>query len=78
MSSKTLQDALKHTELWPTEAQDELAMIVLEMNAAMKGGVYRATPDELAGIDRGLEDALAGRFAAAAEIAAVFAKHRSA
>lgn len=41
-------------------------------------GVYHATPEELAGIDRGLDDARAGRFAADAEVAAVFAKYRPA
>ena len=78
MTTKILHDALKQAETWPVEVQEELAVIAREMDAALKGGVYHATPEELAGIDRGLEAAHAGRFATQAEVAAVFAKHRPA
>jgi len=78
MATKVLQDALKRVETWPVEAQEELAVIAREMDAALKGGVYHATPDELAGIDRGLDDARAGRFATDSAVAAAFAKHRPA
>jgi hypothetical protein len=78
MTTKILQDALKKVETWPVEVQEELAVIAGEMDAALKGGVYHATPEELVGIDRGLEDARAGRFATDAEVVAVFAKHRPA
>ena len=37
---------------------------------------YRATKEELEGIDRGLRAADEGRFATAAEVEAVFAKYR--
>ena len=78
MTTKILHDALKQAETWPVEVQEELAVIAREMDAALKGGVYHATPEELAGIDRGLDAARAGRFATQAEVAAVFAKHRPA
>jgi predicted transcriptional regulator len=78
MTAKMLQDAMKRVETWPVEVQEELAIIAGEMDAALKGGVYYATPEELTGIDRGLESARAGRFATDAEVAAVFAKHRPA
>jgi hypothetical protein len=39
-------------------------------------GNYEPTPSELAGIDRGLADAEAGRFASDAEVEAAFAKFR--
>jgi len=42
----------------------------------VNAGPYKATPAELAGVDRGLKDAAAGKFASAEEVAAVFAKHR--
>ena len=48
---------------WPEEAQEELAAIAFEMDSALKGGKYHATPEELEGIDRGLKAAREGRFA---------------
>jgi predicted transcriptional regulator len=44
----------------------------------LKGDAYQATPEELAWIDRGLQAAEQGRFAAPEDVAAVFAKHRPA
>jgi predicted transcriptional regulator len=41
-------------------------------------GAYRATPEELAGIDRGLKAAREGRFATDEQIEALFKKHRPA
>ena len=78
MAGKTLRDILERAEAWPEEAQRELAEIALEIDAELSGGLYRATPDELQGIDRGLKSARDGRFASDAEIKAVFAKHRPA
>ncbi|HVP83484.1 MAG TPA: hypothetical protein VMS78_02070 [Rhizomicrobium sp.] len=37
---------------------------------------YSATAEELRGIDRGLRDSAEGKFASAADVEAVFAKHR--
>ncbi len=76
MTAKVLKEAMERVETWPQEAQEELADIALEIDAALKGRTYRATAEELAGIDRGLEAAREGRFATDEEIAAVFAKHR--
>ena len=76
MVTKVLHDALKQAETWPIEAQEELAVIAREMDAGLQGGVYHATTDEIAGIERGLSDARAGRFADDADVAAVLAKHR--
>jgi predicted transcriptional regulator len=67
---------MERVETWPEEAQEELAEIALEIDAALKGQAYRATSEELAGIDRGLGAARAGRFATDEEVAAVLAKHR--
>ena len=60
------------------EAQEQLAEIAFEIDAELKGGVYHATPDELAGIDRGLKAAREGRLATDEEVEAVFAKRRGA
>jgi predicted transcriptional regulator len=76
MTAKVLKEAMERVETWPEEAQEELAEIALEIDAALKRRAYRATPQELAGIDRGLSAAREGRFATDEEVAAVFAKHR--
>jgi predicted transcriptional regulator len=78
MTAKALEDAIRRAEQWPKEAQEELAEIALQMDAGLRGGTYRATAEELAGIDRGLRAAREGRFATDDEVAAVFAKHRRA
>jgi hypothetical protein len=78
MTAKVLKDAMQRVETWPEEAQAELAEIALEIDAGLKGGAYRATPEELAGIDRGVNAAREGRFATDTEVEAVFAKHRRA
>lgn len=76
MTINALKDVMQKVESWPREAQAELAEIARAMEAAMQDGSYSATPQELAGIDRGVADADAGRFVSDAEVAAVFAKHR--
>ena len=48
----------------------------LKIEARRKTGLCDATPEELEGIDRGLEDARNGRFVTDAEVDAVFAKYR--
>lgn len=75
MTVKALKEAMQRVESWPQEAQEELAEIALEIEARLKGGRYHATPDELAGIDRGLKAAREECFATDAEVEAVFAKH---
>jgi len=42
----------------------------------LKEGDYNPTPEELAGIDRGLRAAAEGRFATDKKVEAVFAKFR--
>ena len=78
MTAKVLKDVMERVETWPKEAQEELAEIALEIDAGLQGGVYHATPEELAGIDRGLKAANEGRFASDKQVDAVFAKHRRA
>jgi predicted transcriptional regulator len=78
MATEALIEALKRVEAWPAEAQEEMAGIALEIDAAIMGGEYRATPEELAGIDRGLAASRRGQVASAEQVATVFAKHRRA
>jgi predicted transcriptional regulator len=77
MTAKALKDALKRVEAWPDHAQDVLAELALQIDEELRQGKYRATPDELAGIDRGLKAANEGRFATEEEAEAVLAKFRS-
>ena len=76
MTTKALKEAMQRVETWPEEAQEELAEIALEIDAGLKGRSYRATAEELAGIDRGLEATREGRIASDEDVAAVFDKHR--
>jgi hypothetical protein len=76
MTTKALVEVMQRVASWPPEAQEELAAIALEIDARLKNGRYHATPEELAGIDRGLKAAREGRFATDAQVEAVFAKHR--
>jgi hypothetical protein len=76
MTGKILRDILERVEAWPEEAQHELVEIALEIDAELSGGLCRATPEELQGIDRGLKAARDGRFASDSEIRGLFAKHR--
>jgi hypothetical protein len=74
--NKALNDIVHRADAWPDFAQEELAQLAREIDAEVNAGVYRATPDELAGIDRGLTDSADGKFVGAEQVEAVFAKHR--
>ena len=76
MTVKLLADAMTRAAAWPVAAQEELAGIALEIDAAMRGEVYHASPKELAGIDRGLDQAHQGRFAGEDAVGLLFDKHR--
>lgn len=76
MPVRMLDDAMKIVSSWPDAAQEELAAIAFDMDAALKGGAYHATADELAGIDRGLRAADEGRVLESGAAEAIFARHR--
>lgn len=78
MANTALTDTLSRATSWPPEAQAELAAYAAEIEAALAAGEYQPTEAERAGIDRGLADANAGRFASDEEVAAVFARYRGA
>jgi predicted transcriptional regulator len=77
MTANALKEAMRRVETWPEEAQEELAEIALDIGAGLRGRPYKATAEELAGIDRGLSAARAGRIASDEDVAAVLAKHRT-
>lgn len=76
MKTKKLTEVLERVEAWPPHIQNELAEFALELDAGLKDGEYQPTPDELAGIDRGLRAAAEGRFATDLQVEAAFAKFR--
>jgi predicted transcriptional regulator len=78
MTAKNLQDALRRVETSPESAQVELAELAMEIDEGFSSGVYRATSEELAGIERGLKDAREGRFATDEQVEAAFDKFRRA
>lgn len=78
MVAKAFTETMKRAASWPMQAQEELAAYAEEIEAGLQGGVYRATDQELDGIDRGLAAAGAGQFATLDEVEAVLAKHRPA
>ena len=76
MKTKMLTDVLERVERWPSDAQDHLAEIAIEIEASLAGASYEPSADELTGIDRGLRAAAEGRFANDQEVEAVLAKLR--
>ena len=78
MTTKALDQIMRRVQSWPEAVQDELAAIATEMDAELQRGAYHATPEELAGIDRGLKAAGEGRFASDEQVEEVLAKFRRA
>lgn len=76
MKTSALAKVLERVEAWPPDAQNELAEIALDIEAALSGEDYKPTTEEIAGIDRGLRAAAEGRFATDQEVEAVLAKLR--
>lgn len=56
---KALKDILQAAETWPVEAQQELAQIAREIDAAVKGERYVVSEDELRAIDEGRRSGIA-------------------
>lgn len=76
MKEETLRDILRRAEAWPEAAQEALLEAASEIEAELSEGVYHATPEELAGIDRGLEAAGQGRFATSGALQELFSRYR--
>jgi hypothetical protein len=72
-----LKKVLARAESWSEQDQEELAQVVLEIEAR-RHGVYHASPDELKAIDEGLAAIERGEIASDQEVEAVFAKYRRA
>ena len=72
-----LKKVLARTENWSEQDQEELAQVVLEIEAR-RHGVYHASAEELTAIDEALDAVARGEIADDAEVEAVFAKYRRA
>jgi len=78
MKTKQLAEILERVERWPARAQDELAEIALDIEKNLSEGDYEPTPEEQAGIERGLQAADEGRFATDKQVYAALARLRDA
>jgi hypothetical protein len=74
MTKDQVKTVLDRVPSWPQERQQELVELVLEIEAELAGGVYRATPDELQAIDEGGADGAASE----EDVKAAFASFRRA
>ena len=70
-----LETLLPAIESWPAEDQRELAQAIRDIEARRRG-VYRASREELEGIDAGLADLKEGRLARPEAVAAMRARLR--
>jgi predicted transcriptional regulator len=70
-----LKDLLPRIDAWPSEDQEALIEAARNIEAE-RTGVYHATAEELAAIDRGLDDALSGRLVTSDAVDEVRAKFR--
>jgi predicted transcriptional regulator len=72
---EALKDLLARVDAWSSEDQEALVEAARGIEAE-RTGVYQATAEELAAIDRGLDDVRGGRWAAVETLADVRAKFR--
>jgi hypothetical protein len=70
-----LKDLLPRIDAWPSEDQEALVEAARGIEAE-RTGVYQATAEELAAIDRGLDGVRGGRLAAVETLTEVRAKFR--
>jgi hypothetical protein len=74
MMIKTLKDAVRLAETWPTEDQEELAEYAREIEAR-RTGVYMMSDGERAAVRRGLGEADRGEFVPDEVVAAADKRH---
>jgi hypothetical protein len=70
-----LKDLFPRIDAWPAEDQEALVEAARGIEAE-RTGVYKATAEELAAIDRGLDEVRGGHLAAVEALADVRAKFR--
>jgi len=72
---EALKNLLARVDAWSSEDQEALVEAARGIEAE-RTGVYQATAEELAAIDRGLDDVRGGRLAAVEALAEARAKFR--
>jgi hypothetical protein len=77
MTTTELEHLLARVQAWPEEAQNELVAVANQIESELQGN-YTATQEELQIIDAAMASIDAGESASDEEIAAAFAKFRSA
>jgi hypothetical protein len=78
MTTSDLKNLLERVQTWPEEAQDELVAVANQIENELQGRDDLATREELRIIDAAMASIDGGEVATDAEIAAAFAKFRSA
>jgi hypothetical protein len=78
MTTSDLKNLLERVQTWPEEAQEELVAVANQIENELQGRDYLATREELRIIDAAMASIDGGEAATDAEIAAAFAKFRSA
>jgi hypothetical protein len=78
MTTTDLKNLLERARTWPEEAQDELVAVANQIESELQGRDYLATREELRIIDAAISSIDRGEVATDAEVAAAFAKFRSA
>jgi hypothetical protein len=72
--TKLLDQALEAVRVLPSDAQDDIARIVLQL-AGREEPIVRLSTDERAAIDRSKSAAARGEFASEEQVRSVWAKH---
>jgi hypothetical protein len=73
--TRLLDRALEAARSLPSEAQDDIARIVLQLAGSEEAAAVPLSPDERAAIAASKEAAARGEFATDAQVRAVWAKH---
>jgi predicted transcriptional regulator len=71
-----LKDIMERVGDWPEEAQEQALELLLALEQEY-AEPYELSDEDMAAIDRGLEDARQGRFATDEQIEALFKRYRS-
>jgi hypothetical protein len=78
MTATDLKELMERVRTWPEEAQNELTAVMNQIESELHGGDYVASREELRIIDEAIATIDSGEFATDDEVAAAFAKFRSA